>query len=381
MSQPSATAVIAATDRPFSRERRVAEEMYWRTLDGPPFFALACLVLGWAAGPATWYALPAPLWLAVVLLLLSWPLRRAHRLPAEDAQLPRWRRLRWLQVHGSSLVYAAVLLQYGSLDGRDPTVMLAAVVSVLAFASAAASMMFPVPAAALAVKVILVLPPLWPLSQQAGTRAAALTIGLYTAYLALMTLRNARAFRVQLDTEQALLESRAEIERLTREDSLTGLPNRRDHVQHLEQAWAQAQRHVEPLALLFLDIDHFKDINDRHGHLAGDACLQHFSNLLRQHFRRAQDHLARIGGEEFVVLMPDTSLDEARSLAERFRAAVEAEVCEFEGRRLPFTVSLGLAVCNPLELGAVDNARRLLARADAACYAAKRAGRNRLELG
>ncbi|MBB5203070.1 diguanylate cyclase (GGDEF)-like protein [Inhella inkyongensis] len=371
----------SVAERTFSRERRVAEEIYWRTLDGPPFLALGCLVLGWSAGPQTWYVLPAPLWLAVLIFLISWPLRRLHRLPADDAGLPRWQRLRWLQVHGSALVYCAVLLVYGSLDGSDATVTLTAVVSMLAFASAAAAMMFPVPTSALSFMALLVLPPLWPLSQQSGTRAAALTVGLYTAYLSVMALRNARAFRVQLDTEQALLASRAEIERLTREDSLTGLANRRDHVQHLEQAWAQAQRHVEPLALLLLDIDHFKAINDHHGHLAGDACLQHFSNLLRQHFRRAQDHLARIGGEEFVVLMPDTSLDEARVMAERFRAAVEAEVCEFEGRRLPFTVSLGLAVCNPLELGAVENARRLLARADAACYAAKRAGRNRLELG
>ncbi len=208
-----------------------------------------------------------------------------------------------------------------------------------------------------------------PLGSHAG-----LTYGLY---LLLALLRSARGFAAQLDVEQQLRESRSTVEQLTREDALTGLPNRRDYELRVAEAWQRTRRLGGPMCLVAADLDHFKEVNDVHGHVAGDACLRHFARLLREHFRRAGDHPARLGGEEFAVLMLDCELAEAQAHAEAFRARIEATPCIYEGRRIDLTVSLGL--------GRADLARdadpaQWLQRVDAACYAAKHAGRNRLNL-
>jgi diguanylate cyclase (GGDEF)-like protein len=124
-----------------------------------------------------------------------------------------------------------------------------------------------------------------------------------------------------------------------------------------------------------LDIDHFKRINDAHGHAAGDACLRHFAALLRSHFKRADDLPLRFGGEEFLVLLQDTPLADALEHAERFRHRVAGSPCEHEGRSIAFTVSIGVAAAH---WDGQDDLEQLLERADAACYLSKHAGRNRV---
>ncbi len=153
---------------------------------------------------------------------------------------------------------------------------------------------------------------------------------------------------------------------LSRLDSLTGLPNRRA----ADEMLAQLLKDGAPAALLAVDVDHFKRINDEHGHLVGDRALVHLAALLRAELRAA-DAVARIGGEELLVLMPHSGLDAATELAERLRERVAAQALRVGGRELAMTVSIGVALRH-----AVDSAESWLARADAAMYTAKRAGRN-----
>ncbi|WP_020652133.1 GGDEF domain-containing protein [Massilia niastensis] len=157
-------------------------------------------------------------------------------------------------------------------------------------------------------------------------------------------------------------------------DYLTGLANRRAFFEAAEQELARSRAAPRPTAVIVIDADHFKAINDRHGHPGGDAVLQHLAAILGDTFR-AVDVVARIGGEEFAVLLPSTDLARAAVVAERLRAAVASQPARFDGARIGYTVSAGVAAASDGALG-VDV---LLKHADQALYAAKRAGRNRVE--
>jgi two-component system cell cycle response regulator len=152
-------------------------------------------------------------------------------------------------------------------------------------------------------------------------------------------------------------------------DSLTGLFNRRYLEANLGKL-TQASAPGRPLSLLLADIDHFKRVNDAHGHFVGDRVLREFAERLRR-LMRGSDLVCRLGGEEFVVVMPATSLEEARLVAERVCASVAAEPFQVAGQ---VTASVGVATL----CGRTDSVDTLLERADVALYAAKREGRNRV---
>jgi diguanylate cyclase (GGDEF)-like protein len=161
------------------------------------------------------------------------------------------------------------------------------------------------------------------------------------------------------------------------QDALTGLYNPPHIEERLASEVAAAQRHARPIALLMCDVDHFKAVNDRHGHLAGDEALKMVAFVLRGAVRR-EDVLARYGGEEFVVIARETALDGASALAERIRRAVERSRCAWQGHPIGVTVSVGVAVWAGLgELVAGRSELELLEAADRALYLAKEAGRNR----
>lgn len=158
-------------------------------------------------------------------------------------------------------------------------------------------------------------------------------------------------------------------------DPLTGLPNRAAWTERLEHEVAQWQRHGNSLLLAMLDLDHFKRINDNYGHLAGDRVLKIIATVLRKRLR-GSDFIARFGGEEFVLLVPDTPLASGAKLAEGLRAAIEACPFHFKGEPVTITVSMGMTAFKPGEYS-----DHVLKRADQALYRAKTAGRNRVELG
>ncbi len=167
-----------------------------------------------------------------------------------------------------------------------------------------------------------------------------------------------------------------ELRRLSEHDPLTGLANRRRLWSQLEMELERARRFAQPLAVVLFDIDHFKHLNDRCGHAVGDEALRAVADVLRAHVRKV-DTVARVGGEEFVVLLPRTTLSEGRLVAEKLRETVASAPIsggsEQPGGRL--TVSAGVAEWRP-----GDDARSLLEAADRALYEAKRRGRNRVEV-
>ncbi|HEX6706993.1 MAG TPA: GGDEF domain-containing protein [Albitalea sp.] len=165
----------------------------------------------------------------------------------------------------------------------------------------------------------------------------------------------------------------AELQNASRFDALTGLLNRRAFDEALAAEVQRSRRLVEAFSVLMLDADHFKDINDREGHAAGDRALQHLGTLLAAHMRDI-DRVGRYGGEEFVVLLPGTAEQEARLTAERLRAKVEALPPRWQERALRLTVSIGVSQWR----GEGDDVASLMARADEALYRAKEAGRNRV---
>jgi diguanylate cyclase (GGDEF)-like protein len=162
------------------------------------------------------------------------------------------------------------------------------------------------------------------------------------------------------------------------QDPLTGLYNRRHFEERIASELAASQRHRRPVSLLMCDVDHFKSINDAHGHLAGDEALKMVAFVLRGAVRK-EDVLARYGGEEFVVIARETPIEGAQSLAERIRRAVERSRCAWQGQDLGVTISVGVTV----SVGATEfvpgrTERELIDAADRALYLAKQAGRNRV---
>jgi len=157
-------------------------------------------------------------------------------------------------------------------------------------------------------------------------------------------------------------------------DGLTKVFNKKYFTDYLEKEFAYAARHSSPLALIFLDIDFFKRINDTHGHPAGDFVLSELSQLMAT-LVRTEDVLARFGGEEFTVLCRGTDLGGAKIVAERLRRTVEAHTFSFGAKTIPVTISLGIAAIPDT---AIADHAAFLAAADKALYEAKRTGRNRV---
>lgn len=173
-----------------------------------------------------------------------------------------------------------------------------------------------------------------------------------------------------------LAQANMSLQQIAQFDELTGLPNRRYFNRRLARAFKQAQRDQLPLSLVMIDVDEFKKYNDRYGHGEGDRCLRVVAEALQTAMRRPEDLIARYGGEEIVLLLPDTDSTGAAAVAEAARAAVRrAEMPHAASVIGRVSVSLGVATCVP---GALDDASALLKRADDALYAAKRQGRDRV---
>lgn len=203
-----------------------------------------------------------------------------------------------------------------------------------------------------------------------------------------------QTLRVRLNTATRMLLLREEIQRERRgimrstdefavahkrllqaalTDALTQLPNRRHGLDFLAAEWAFAQSNSLPMACLLLDIDHFKRINDTHGHAAGDAVLRQLADLLKR-ASRVEDLVFRYGGEEFAAVLPNATARAAVQIADRIRNLVDKYTFLWENRTIPVTISIGVANLS----GAETDSQQLIQAADAALYQAKQSGRNRV---
>ncbi len=181
-----------------------------------------------------------------------------------------------------------------------------------------------------------------------------------------------------LALEQSLRAANRRNELLSQTDALTGTYNRRHLMQRLPQEAERARRFRHSLSLVLCDVDHFKQVNDTHGHQVGDQVLQGVAQYLRETVRTEIDWVARYGGEEFVIVLPETPLSGALVVAEKIRAGLAATELAIGNLVLKVTASFGVAGFDQLEPGDVAIVDRLIAQADACLYKAKSSGRNRV---
>ena len=199
-------------------------------------------------------------------------------------------------------------------------------------------------------------------------------IGRLTRVFNMMAERLRRS-RAEVEAARRALEEKNQLlEVLAVTDGLTGLYNRKKLDEILVDQFARFRRYHWPFALLMLDLDNFKSINDNYGHVAGDEVLTTVAAKLKQ-LVRTVDYVARYGGEEFVVVLTETPMGEALDIAERIRAAVEVPSVNAGSKTISVTVSLGVTYSQDSD----DDPEKLLFRADHALYEAKRAGRNQVQ--
>ena len=167
-----------------------------------------------------------------------------------------------------------------------------------------------------------------------------------------------------------------EVYQLATRDALTELYNRRHFIEAVDREIARATRHGRPLVMCIIDVDLFKPVNDKYGHIAGDGVLRQLAGIVRR-FVRGEDVAARIGGEEFAVMLPETDVESARAFAERLREAVAEDTFVLGGEEKRLTISIGIACLAPGR----EERSPLMEAADAALYRAKDEGRNRVCVG
>ncbi len=191
-------------------------------------------------------------------------------------------------------------------------------------------------------------------------------------------LQRDEAFRMLRESQRQLAEANIELQQLAVLDALTGIANRRRFDDAMRTEWQRGQREGRPLSLLMCDIDCFKLYNDTYGHPAGDLCLKKTAAVFTENLKRAADLVTRYGGEEFAIILPETTSEGAQDLAEDCRAHLERMALAHSGAAGGIvTVSIGVATMIPTADSTLDE---LIKRADKALYAAKTGGRNRVHL-
>gem|GEM_PF-614668 len=198
----------------------------------------------------------------------------------------------------------------------------------------------------------------------------------FLVYLLLVCHHSHKDYVRNFNIEWSLQEKQEELRTFSQTDFLTKTYNRVFFNECIAQQWFLAQRNQSDIALLMIDLDNFKVINDQYGHLFGDECLIHAANIIREIVRRKSDMLVRFGGEEFVVVLPQTDIQAATTIAEHIRSDMCAEPFELDSTTTVLTASIG--VCAVCPVG--DDYKVLLQQADNALYKAKRGGRNRVEI-
>lgn len=315
-------------------------------------------------------------WLAAVCIsaLIRYVLFRAHRRRKPTGlQILEWEAIYAVTLFVPSLVWGLGVLWI--MIESSLLYQLLAFVFLLGMAGGAISLYSARRYMAVGAMVCVLLPAtLWMLWQWRAPEvnlAVAALLFMAVLFRASTSLSDAQGGNFRL--AHRLAAARRRSERLAHSDELTGLDNRRAFFDRGQALVGYCERNKLPLSVVMIDADHFKQINDRHGHAVGDAVLRHLAGMLRGALRKS-DLCARMGGEEFALLLPDTPLAEATALAERFRQSYADTLTREGGVEVGNTVSIGVAS----DGYDIDH---LLHCADVALYQAKSAGRNRVVAG
>ena len=359
------------------RIRRLTQEMadtYQRALTGGFFYAAAWLVVGLNGGSFDFAPLAS--WGLLVAFLGLATQRFVHKPLAEasEATLVRWLRMHWGIVLLTTMLWGG-LFCWVTMDARFGDARVTGLLFTLGLCTAIAHAFSMRRGFAFAGVGLLCLPGLGLMLADPAQRANALMCTVYLVYVVISLLRSYNEYQQRLDLDQELRTQRDLFSRQSRIDPLTELANRRQFSDVLAKATVRARIGGEPLALLLLDIDHFKQVNDGHGHAVGDACLLAIAGRLHGAFSGEGDLAARVGGEEFAVVLDGQDLVTAMQRAERFRADLAEQPIAIDGLALRMTASIGVAEFDAARHGGHD---ALYHDADSAVYRAKAGGRNRV---
>ena len=375
--RPCGTSAVSWATMNAVQSRRLAQEVddtYRLALVGGTFYLAGWLVVG-IYGNAFARA-PFVSWLLVLLFVALTVVRFVHRPPGahEAARRTAWLRYHWAIVIVSTAIWGEVFC-WVLLDPGFGRAQTAALLGTLGLATAFAHGFSMRRRYALLGIGLLYLPGLVLLWRDPSNRSSALTMTIYLVYVVVSTLRSNAEYNLRLDLSQQLRDQRDLFAQQSLIDPLTELANRRHFAEVIAEASTRAGASTEPLTLLLLDLDHFKKINDTHGHAVGDACLVAFARRIKGAFGGIGDLVARLGGEEFGVVLEGQDTATACARAQRFRDDLTDHPIAVEGIVLAVTASMGIAQ--------FDNARHrdpddLYRAADNSVYRAKAEGRNRV---
>lgn len=352
-----------------------------------PISLIVNLAIGFILAAALWNAVPTPVLLAWAGLLIAatgarFLTLRAFRnaSPKSEAELAFWTRYFLAGACAAGVVWglSGVLLFHPSSFPHQ--VVLAFVLGGMAAGAV------PLLSSVSHAYWCFAIPVLAPISIQmmwVGDRIH-LVMGLMTVVFGLaMLATSAQVQRLFRDSEKlrrelySAVEVEQALEYLVRLDSLTGIPNRRLFEEELSKEWARAKRDDAPLSLIMADIDHFKEYNDHYGHPAGDVCLVDVAQAMHHTLSRPGDVVARIGGEEFAFLLPETDLNGAIAVAAQIRERILALNIPHDASTVATHVTLSFGVSSS-ELASVSSTAELIRTSDIALYEAKRCGRDQI---
>ena len=303
--------------------------------------------------------------------------RRWTRPPSNTAvEQSRWMNRYSIAAMSSPLLWTFIQLQVLVDSDMPPLVKCASLFGTLAFATVFAHLYTSMLRLAVTGILVLVIPTIIVLWLEPQLRVPACAFSLYAGYLASAAFRSHADYMRRLDLDEALRDQRDKYEQLSRTDSLTGLCNRRTFSETLNAQVREAQWLAGAgVALALLDIDHFKSINDRHGHVIGDEVLKHLARCLEAAFKGNDVLVARTGGEEFGLIFRDTDEVAAMIRVEAFRESLDSNAVVCAGLKLPVTLSIGVGSFHAERHRDDDG---LYGAVDVALYAAKQQGRNRV---
>lgn len=357
------------------RLRQEVTDTYRLALIGGYFYLAGWLVVaiyGNAFQHSPWIAWP----MTLVLLLLAL-LRRLHKIPSENSDEDtnnKWLMWHWSIVFCTTTLFGLVFL-WTMMDERLAAGHTAASLSTMGLAVAIAHAFSMRRCFAILCVVVMYLPGLAALWLVSNDSATALVMSIYLIYVFATLWRSYQEYQHRLDIDQELRNQRDLFEQQGRVDALTELANRRHFTESLMRMSQHARTTNDALILIMLDLDHFKNINDQHGHAVGDACLAIFSARLKGKFGRQNNQAARLGGEEFGILLQGVGIDMAMSRAHDFRGMCEREPISVGDIVIPITVSIGVVA---FDYEIHRDGDGLYKAADSAVYRAKNAGRNRV---
>ena len=359
------------------QSRRLAQEVddtYRLAMVGGAFYLAGWLVVG-IYGNAFSRA-PLVSWMLVLVFAALTIVRFLHRPPDADHAA---RRMAWLRYHWAIVVVSTAiwgeLFCWVILDPGFGRAQTAALLGTLGLATAFAHGFAMRRGFAFTGIALLYLPGLLLLWRDPANRSSAVVMTIYLVYVVVSTFRSNAEYNLRLDLDQQLRDQRDLFAQRSLIDPLTELANRRHFAEVLSEACTHAHGSAEPLTLLLLDLDHFKKINDTHGHAIGDACLIAFAGRIRGAFGGADDLVARLGGEEFGVVLMGQDEAKACARAQHFRDDLMGHPIAVEGIVLAVTASMGIAEFDGARHRDPDDLYRA---ADRAVYRAKAEGRNRV---